>query len=509
MFKRLLTLMRDSLVYGAGSLVSQVLNLLLLPLYTRGGYLDPEDFGVLQMLLYIPMIFIMLAAAGMKSAVFQQYHRTTDDAKRRVALTTAAVSVSVSTAVLLLIGVVLADPLSQLLIGKSDMRLVWLVRLTLCGAAMGTLTEIPTAILQSQRRIKTVASLDVLQLLITIGITIFFVVFLEWGVLGVVLGGLIGRTLDTLINLGLAARSLCGRIDLKVWRTMSAYALPFLPHRLLAVLMVFFGEYILRVEYGLAQTGLYGAALKFTLPILFVSGAIQQAWTPYKFKVFAEDPDPAAFFRSIFTYFIAGILYLWVGLSLWGPDLLRLMTSSNFHAAATLIWAVCLMRVMQAIYPMLSTGVEVGKNTRAVPLSTLAGLLTALVTAVPLVREYGALGAALATALAWGAVGIGIYFVAQRQIYIRYDLPTVAALAVLAVVSVVLGYQAQTLDLWVRLPVFAGLSLLFPLLAFLILLRSETERHRMEIIWRKLLAMRRTPAVATAAEETEAAVPLQ
>ena len=69
MLKRLLTLVLDALVYGAGSLVGQVLSLLLLPIYTKGGFLAPQDFGILQMLLYIPMVFVLFAAAGMKSAV--------------------------------------------------------------------------------------------------------------------------------------------------------------------------------------------------------------------------------------------------------------------------------------------------------------------------------------------------------------------------------------------------------------------------------------------------------
>jgi O-antigen/teichoic acid export membrane protein len=219
---------------------------------------------------------------------------------------------------------------------------------------------------------------------------------------------------------------------------------------------------------------------------------MQQAWTPYKFKIFAEDPEPAAFFRSIFTYYMAGMLYLWVGLSLWAPDLLRAMTTPEFHPAWSIIWAVCLMRVMQAVYPMMATGIELSSNTRAVPLTSAAGLLTAILTAVPLIDRYGAIGAAFATALAWGTVGVAFYFVAQRQIYIRYDLRTIAALAIVAAVLIFLGYEAQSLALWLRLTLFAVLSLVYPLLAFLILMRSETERHRMEIIKSKLSSIRRS-----------------
>ena len=490
MLKRLLTLIRDAMVYGAAGFVSPLIGFLLLPVYTH--FLNPRDYGILNMVTYIPMIFSILAAAGMKSAVFQQFHRLEDEGQRQVALGTGLLAVLASCATLLVIGLIAAEPLARLLLGNVGPLEVSLTRLSLCSAAIATAAEIPTAILQSRRRIKTVALLDVLQLTTTATTSVFLVVVAGWGVRGVIVGGLIGHSVDTIINLAIANRSIARRFDWGFWRTMSTYALPFLPHRLLAVGMLFFSEYMVRYLLGLEQVGLYSTAVRFALPIGFISAAMQQAWTPYKFKIFAEDPDPAAFFRSIFTYYVAGLLYLWVGLSLWGPDLLRIMTTANFHAASSIIWAVCLMRVMQAIYPMMATGIELSDNTRAVPLTTTAGLVTALVTAVPLINAFGALGAALATALAWGAVGVAFYFVAQRQIYIRYDLRTVFALAIVAAGFIFLGYEAQSLAGWLRLAVLVAISLLYPVLAFLILIRSETERHRMEIIRNKLVWLRRS-----------------
>jgi O-antigen/teichoic acid export membrane protein len=47
MFKRLLTLIRDALVYGSAGFVGPIINFLLLPVFTH--FLDKRDYGVLGM----------------------------------------------------------------------------------------------------------------------------------------------------------------------------------------------------------------------------------------------------------------------------------------------------------------------------------------------------------------------------------------------------------------------------------------------------------------------------
>ena len=52
--QRVRTLGRDLAVYGAGDVATQVLSLLLLPLYVR--YLSPGDYGVLALLITVEML---------------------------------------------------------------------------------------------------------------------------------------------------------------------------------------------------------------------------------------------------------------------------------------------------------------------------------------------------------------------------------------------------------------------------------------------------------------------
>src|SRR3954470_23018113 len=98
MLKKLLSLLFDAFVYGTGTAMGQIISLLLLPLYTKR--LDPGDYGILSMLALMPVVFLTLAAGGMKTALFREFYRVEDAGQRRRIISTALWSVWTATAAL-------------------------------------------------------------------------------------------------------------------------------------------------------------------------------------------------------------------------------------------------------------------------------------------------------------------------------------------------------------------------------------------------------------------------
>lgn len=476
MLKRVLQLLSDSLVYGIGGVLGQLISFLLLPLYTRR--LDPTDYGVLAMLAMISPVFTTLAAAGMKSALFQQFYRTEAPHLRKTVCTTALIAVTLSTICWLALGLVGADLLGFVLIGNNTATT--LVQLSLASAAIGTLIDIPLAVLQAARRARTVAMLNTAQLLIVVSLSAYMVIALRWGVQGIVLGGLVGNALSLMLCLLSTASFFTRSIDFVIWKKMALYSLPFLPHRLQSAAMAFWGDYVVRTYLGLSEAGLYTMANRFTLPIGLLFGAIMQAWNPYKHKVYAEEADSPSFFRSTFTYFFFLLSYCWLIVSAWGPEALRIMTTPAFHAASTLIWIVALMRATQALYPMVATAIELKSDTRLIPLISFAALVVSIVFSILLVPMMGAYGAAAATSLAWLAMAIGAYILAQRQLAIRYDFVILICLALLAAFFTVLANAVQSFGMTQRICSLVFLSAMYPVLGLLIVSRSTTEQHRVK-----------------------------
>ena len=60
---------RHSLVYGIGGLVSRILAVLLLPLYTH--YLTPANYGAIETLVALTTVLVIVLRAGISSAFFR------------------------------------------------------------------------------------------------------------------------------------------------------------------------------------------------------------------------------------------------------------------------------------------------------------------------------------------------------------------------------------------------------------------------------------------------------
>lgn len=476
MLRKLLDLLSDAAVYGISSMLSRIVGLALLPLLTR--YLTPADYGVVIMLGVVGMLFAPLGNLGMTNAIFRRFNLEKDPQARASVLGTGLVSVTCSSLVMLAIGMLVAGPIARFIIG--DASAVALVRVSLLAAAATAIGMVPFVSLRAARRVKTAALVNVSKVVLSLIVTVSLLVVWELGVWAVVLGTLVSEVALALAQIVMTFPSFRAGFAWATWKRMASYGLPFVPHHLQAVGMDLFGLFMIREMLGLGAAGIYGVATRFASPLNFIVGSVQQSWVPYKFQIHAEDADARSFFQSTLTYYVAALSYLWVGVALWGPEVVWLLAGPEFHDAAFLIWAVALIPVMQGLYYMSGTGLELSDNTRPLPLVSFAGLVVVVGAAFILIEPLGAMGAAMATALGWLAMAAAHYPLAQRRFMISYDWATVAWFVVMAAVFVTVGnFVVQPLPLLPRLTLMIMLSLIYPLTGFVVLLRSRYERGRM------------------------------
>ena len=102
---------KHSAIYGLGGLVSRILAVLLLPLYTR--YLSTSDYGKVETLIALTTVIGIVLRMGIHSAFFRFYFDSTEPADRlRVVRTSFWFTMVMATAGLAA-GLVLAAPLAD------------------------------------------------------------------------------------------------------------------------------------------------------------------------------------------------------------------------------------------------------------------------------------------------------------------------------------------------------------------------------------------------------------
>jgi O-antigen/teichoic acid export membrane protein len=485
--KRLLSLLSDSATYGISSLLAQVIGFILLPLYTR--YLEPADYGLLAVLNIYTMLFLPVANLGMTNALFRNFNLQKTPELRDKVLGTGFISVTSFSMILGILCLIFVTPVTEVITGKAEN--VHLMQLTIITGILTSIAQVPKVILRADRRVKTTSGINIIILIASILLTFLYVVGLDQGVAGAVRANLLASVLNLLVSYSFVIKILPFVFERSTFRNMLSYGLPFLPHRLQGVGFAQFGVYVISQMLGADEAGLYSITMRIVLPLTFAINAIQQAWVPFKFQIFAEDDDdPTLFFASILTYYFAGVSYLWVGVSLWGPEVIRAIMPAEYHDASYLVPFIGLISLTTGLYYMLGTGLELSNDTRLLPVISFVSFLVLVACTLVSVPYLGPYGAALATIAGLAVQSYLIFRVSQTRIRINYNWPVLALFGGFALTFVLTGVLAQQLPVILRLLTLVTLSIIYPILALFILYRSPEEKERIILLRDRALQIR-------------------
>src|SRR5680860_1084982 len=163
--------------YTAASILSKLIAVALLPLYTR--YLTPADYGAAEVLFAAIIVFRL----GVIEAVLRSYYKAGEDPDRVISTSFAALSWAGAVACALIFP--FAGPLSEALLDRPD---AGLVRVAVGGLWVLTMTEYMLTLFRLAERARAYFTVTIASVLATIALTVVLVVGAEMGALGVLVG---------------------------------------------------------------------------------------------------------------------------------------------------------------------------------------------------------------------------------------------------------------------------------------------------------------------------------
>ena len=158
--------------YTASSVISKLIAVALLPLYT--AYLTPADYGAAEVLIVAVIAASIVIRLGIIEALLRFYYERDEDPDRVVK--TGFSSLFWTTTLGLAIALPLAEPVSQLLLDRSDPELV---RIASFGLWVFTMYEFLLALFRLDERAKAFFAFTVSNVLVT-GRTIEETILLEF-----------------------------------------------------------------------------------------------------------------------------------------------------------------------------------------------------------------------------------------------------------------------------------------------------------------------------------------
>lgn len=354
LLKNIKDLAKDTSIYGVGKVIGQVVGFFLIPLYT--SYFTAADYGILAILGVSITTLSLVMTYAMDSAAYKYVGLSKEPEEMERYAFNAHAFVMVAAMIPTLIVWYAADWFSLSLLENG--QLIHFIWISYAACLFSTISCIPRAVLRIQRRAKTVALASLINVFISIVITVGLVVVFETGILGAIIGNAAGNLSASLILSMNVKLWKIQPIDINIQKELIVYAAPMLPHKVFAFLIPLYAQIALKNKLDLSTLGLYALALKFTVPYVTFISMFQQAWAPYKFEILRKDTEPVQKFRSLTDLYVLFSITIYVLIATVGQFGLELMATKEFHQASQYLPIMALIPFCHGLYFIFGTGNE-------------------------------------------------------------------------------------------------------------------------------------------------------
>ena len=465
---RLKQLAGQSAIYGLGGIVSRLIAVFLLPVYTR--YLDPSDLGAVGVVVALTAVLVTILRGGISSAFFRFTFDSPEPARRRTVLRTSFWYTMAAATVGLVAGLILAEPIGRLL-GVDDPTLV---RAGFVGLWAQMNYEQLTAVFRVEQRAWAFLAASLVNIALTVGATVLFVIVLEWGAVGVVAGNFTGTLIVYAALLGYRREQLGLELDRPLLRRMQRFGLPLVPSALALIVVGFSDRFFLSHLASLAEVGLYEIGARIASAMVLLLTAFRAAWPAFAYSI-EDDAEAKRTYAFVLTYLVVVATWLAVALGLLAPWLVRLLATEQFYAGERVVAPLAFASAIFAGYVVISIGVGRAKRTEFNWVITGAAAVLNVALNLALVPRYGMEGAAAATVAAYALLFVGMAWWARRVYPVPYQWRRVAT-ALFAGVALVVA--AKALDVPFAVALVLALAYPLALLPLGFLLPGERARLR-------------------------------
>jgi O-antigen/teichoic acid export membrane protein len=432
-------------IYGIPSILGRILSYLLVPLYTR--VFDPDAYGTVSVLYSFAAFLNVILTYGMETAFFRYSESETN--KNRV-FSTGMISLLVTTGAFLIAIYSFSGSLASWMhFAEHPEYILWFAWIL----GLDALSAIPFAQLRSQNKPGRFALIRFINILVNIGLNLFFILLCpwyvkhhpdgafspvihlvyrsDWGIEYIFISNLISSLL-TFAMLTPQILRMKWEVDKRLLREMLSYAFPLLFAGMAGIVNETFDRillfYLLPPGTASAQVGIYGACYKISILMTIFIQAYRFAAEPFFFS-HSKEKDSKLLYARIMDYFMIVVSVIFLVTMLYLDDfIMPLFLGKKYWAGKNVIPVLMLANLFLGVYYNLSIWYKLtGKTSWGAWFSLFGAIVTLVLNFlwIPLTPDhaiFGYLGSAWATFICYGAMMVLSYIAGQRYYRIPYNL---------------------------------------------------------------------------------------
>ena len=410
-------LFKHGSIYFLGTILSRLVGFIMIPVYTK--YLKAEGYGINELVGLTIEICGIVISAGVAGGIYRFYYESKEKKHRDSIISTAALTVSATSFILIGTLCLLSKNISTLVLGSKGHWIYF------CLAFGGLFFSQHTNLMNIYLRV-TESSLKYLvlslsQLFVALSLNITFIVYYKMGVMGLFMSNIITAGVFALICYPLLLSKVGIRFSYQNFKKMLRFNLPVIPASLASFMVNASDRYFIKVFFSIAETGIYSLGYKFgNIVFYFVRVPFMQIWEPRRYALYHENA-PVDIYAKVATYFWFILVFTGLGISIFIKDVIKIVSPPEFWAAGFYAPAIVLSYIIYAMDLHVGFGILIAKKTEYWTYVNFAMCGLNLILNFVLIPTYGSWGAVIATLLSLVFKVATLHFVSRKLFFIPFE----------------------------------------------------------------------------------------
>lgn len=386
----------NSALYSVTTLLQKGIAFFLLPLYT--AFLTPEDYGIVNVVTSVSSFMAVLVMMALNGAATRFHYKNTEESYRKILWGTITTIVIISSlgwgAVFFTFHRFLVDPF----IGEIEFYPYAVIGLA--NTMITPLYLLFQSYLQARQEALHYSINTFSNFLVHVGLAIVFIAVLKMGAVGMLMANVTTSLLFFVYVLISYVPKIKIGIDKTVAKESFNYSLPLLPHQISIWSAGTIDRLFLNGYKGEAITGVYSVGQQFGTVVSTVAYSVNQAFVPWFFQMIEKGKEGFKKIEQIGLFAVLGYCLIAFFISLFAPEVLRVMVSEGFRDAWQVIPILCFAFVFHGVY-FFFINILFIKDTGWVFTVTLTSMGIDVLMNIILVPVWGFLGSAMACFLTY------------------------------------------------------------------------------------------------------------
>lgn len=410
----MLKFFKQFLIYGLSSVLAKIAAVFLMPFYTK--VLSKEEYGVMALLLACKGIIDLVSNLNIHSGISREYYE--DGINKTKLISTGFWSILSSTLLIFSFILIFRNFWVQNVLHIKGYETAFIVMAFTVPS--GSLLSYFSILTRYKHKAVSYSIGITVQLFIQISLSIYFVLILKIGVIGVFIAILIGGWAGVIYFAILNREHLGFYFEKSLFKKALRFAVPTLPAILAGWIDNSAGQILIGKNVSLKELGVYSIALQLVSIFTLIAVALNNVWYPYVFENYKKDnfkKDVTRLYKLLLLF----LMFLTFNLSILSKEIILLLANPSYLNASRYFILLCFPACVYLLLPFVSVAVDLSRETKYLSYSFVAGSVVNLLLLLWLLPKLGIIIVPICLAVSRIVNYTILYLYAKKRIEINYS----------------------------------------------------------------------------------------